>query len=127
MQKMYLVDAKKMPEITLNAEAYTGDFCVVDTVAEEVNISCVSEVRSEKSIGLQGRTNPGMVFAVRDAGKVLYRVVESLAAGFSAVVYGFFCRVCRKAMRIVESFCSMQKLPVCCRMAKLSFAGGLRL
>ena len=126
MQKMYLVDAKKMPEITLNAEAFAGDFCVVDTAAE-VNISCVSELRREKSIGLQGRTNPGKVFAVREVGKVLYRVVESLAAGFSAVVYGFFCRVCHKAMRIVESFCRMQKLPVCCRMAKLSFAGGLRL
>lgn len=126
MQKMYLADAKKMPEITLNAAAFAGDFCVVDTAAE-VNISCVSEIMAEKSIGLQGKTNPGRVFTVRESGKVLYRVVESLVAGFTAVVYGFFCRVCRKMVRIVESFRSMRKLPVRCRMAKLSFAGGLRL
>ncbi|MBO7329550.1 MAG: hypothetical protein J6W00_12360 [Lentisphaeria bacterium] len=126
MQKMYLADAKKMPEITLNAGAFAGDFCVVDTAAE-VNISCVVEIRAEKSIGLQGKTDPGKVFTVRESGKVLYRVVESLVAGFTAVVYGFFCRVCRKMVRIAEKFRREKMVPVRCRMAKLAFAGGLRL
>ena len=123
---MYLADAKKMLEITLNAETFTGDFCVVDTAAK-INISCVSEIRAEKSIGLQGKINPGKVFTVRESGKVLYRVVESMVAGFTVVVYGFFCQVCRKMVCFVESFRSMRKLPIRFRMAKLSFAGGMRL
>ena len=126
MQNMYLTGAKKMPEITLNAEAFAGDFCVVDTAAE-VNISSVTESMTEKSIGLQGEVPAGRMFTVGKSGKELYRVVESLAADFMAVVYGFFCRVCRKAVRKAEKFRREKMVPVHCRMAKLAFAGGLRL
>ncbi len=123
---MYLVDEKRLPEVSLSVPLTSGDFCVVDTAAE-VNISCVVEIRAEKSIGLQGEVPAGRMFTVGKSGKELYRVVESLAAGFTAVVKGIFSRICREVVRIAEKFRREKMVPVRCRMAKLAFAGGLRL
>ena len=126
MQKKYLVDETRLPEVSLRVPLTAGNFCVLDTAAK-VNISCIQEEKKVESIGLQGKVPAGRMFTVGRSGKELYRVVESLAAGFTAVVKGIFCRICREVVRIAEKFRREKMVPVRCRMAKLAFAGGLRL
>ena len=126
MQKMYLVDEKTLPEVSLSVPLTAGDFCVLDTAAN-VNISCSQEVEKVESIGLQGEVPAGRMFTVERSEKELYRIVESRAAGFTAVVKGFFCRIYRKVMRVAKKFRRENIVPVRCRMAKLAFAGGVRL
>ena len=126
MQKMYLVDEKTLLEVSLSVPLTAGDFCVLDTAAN-VNISCSQEVEKVESIGLRGEVPAGEMFTVGRSEKELYRVVESLAAGFTAVAKGIFSRICREVVRIAEKFRREKMVPVRCRMAKLAFAGGLRL
>ena len=126
MQKMYLAKTKNMPEITLNAQAFSGDFFILDTSAK-VNISCVTEIKTEKSIGLHGTVVPGKVFTLQESVKKLYLVVESQVTKITIVVYGFFRRACHKAMRMAEKFCRTEIFPIHCRMAKLFYVGGMRL
>ena len=126
MQKMYLVDEKRLPEVSLSVPLTAGNFCVLDTAAK-VNISCIQEEEKVESIGLRCEVPAGRMFTLGRSGKELYRVVESLVEGFTAVVKGIFCRICREVVRIAEKFRREKMVPVRCRMAKLAFAGGLRL
>ena len=70
----------------------------------------------------------GEVITVKVNGCRIYRVIEALAAGFTAVVYGLIGRVLAKIRCKISKFAvDRQVMPVRSRMAKLSFAGGLRL
>ena len=85
MQKMYLVDEKRLPEVSLSVPLTAGNFCVLDTAAK-VNISCIQEEEKVESIGLRCEVPAGRMFTLGRSGKELYRVVESLVEGFTKYI-----------------------------------------
>ena len=114
--------------ISLRADLNAGKFRVLGSSAE-ISISCVSAVSPGVCIDLCGKVQPcGQWISIEASGKSSYGFIESLAIGFTAVVYGCFRRVFRGTKHLADSFChAAAALPVRCRMAKLAFAGGLRL
>ena len=68
---------------------------------------------------------PGEIITVKPVENKIYRIVESLAVKFTAVVSGLCCRVI-KHVRTLFAPDIKNSRPVC-RMTKLIFAGGLRL
>ena len=127
MQKSSLVDEIPQREISLTVDWSVSDFLVLDRTSE-VSISCISEVSPGMCIDLCGEfPRSERSISVSVSGETVYGIIEALAAEFTTVVYGFIRSICRKAERIADTFRRMKLLPVRCRMAQLSFAGGLRL
>ena len=127
MQGSYQFENMTQPGITLTVELFTGGYRISGSSAE-VSISCASKIVPGVCVGLCVKAaSGGRMISVSAAADTVYGVVREVAEKFTTVVYSVLRRICRKAGNFRKYFRAVRLHPSRCRMAQLSFAGGLRL